>query len=70
MLEILDFFKKHGFNNHIIFQAKLNSYAHGLTADSGERLSVLSYHTDGQREVAYDRHSMLGRLNKALNDSC
>jgi hypothetical protein len=51
-------------------EAFLNSYAHGLTADSDERLSVLSYYTDGQREVAYDRHSMLGRLNQALNDSC
>jgi phosphoglycolate phosphatase-like HAD superfamily hydrolase len=39
------------------------------TAGSGPRLGVLIHHTDAQREWAYDRDSMEGRLDKALDQA-
>jgi phosphoglycolate phosphatase-like HAD superfamily hydrolase len=36
-------------------------------AGSGPRLAALLHHTDAKREWAYDRHSAVGRLDKALN---
>ena len=40
-----------------------------VTAGSGARLGVIIHHTDNEREVAYDRHSSIGRLDKALDDA-
>jgi phosphoserine phosphatase len=37
-----------------------------VTAGSGARLGVIIHHTDNEREVAYDRKSSIGRLDKAL----
>ena len=37
------------------------------TAGDGLRLGVIVHHTDGEREVAYDRDSKVGRLDKALD---
>jgi len=37
------------------------------TAGSGARFGLLVHHTDGEREWAYDRHSPVGRLDKALD---
>lgn len=39
------------------------------TAGSGLRLGLIVHHTDGQREVAYDRASPFGRLDRGLNDA-
>lgn len=39
------------------------------TAGSGPRLGVIVHHTDGAREVAYDRASPFGRLERGLNDA-
>lgn len=36
-------------------------------AGSGPRLVALLHHTDAKREWAYDRHSKVGRLDKALD---
>jgi phosphoserine phosphatase len=36
-------------------------------AGSGPRLAALLHHTDAKREWAYDRHSTVGRLDKALD---
>jgi hypothetical protein len=36
------------------------------TAGTGRRLGLIVHHTDAAREWAYDRHSHVGRLNKAL----
>jgi phosphoglycolate phosphatase-like HAD superfamily hydrolase len=36
-------------------------------AGSGPRLAALLHHTDAKREWAYDRHSAVGRLDKALD---
>jgi phosphoserine phosphatase len=36
-------------------------------AGGGARLAVIVHHTDGEREVAYDRQSKVGRLDKALD---
>jgi hypothetical protein len=33
----------------------------------GEQLGALIHHSDDQREVAYERHSMVGRLDKTLD---
>lgn len=33
----------------------------------GQHLAALIHHTDGVREYAYDRNSIIGRLNKALD---
>ena len=39
------------------------------TAGSGRRFGLLVHHTDGEREVAYDRKSFVGRLDKALDEA-
>jgi hypothetical protein len=39
------------------------------TAGSGPRLGVIVHHTDAEREVAYDRASPFGRLDRGLNDA-
>ena len=36
------------------------------TTGHGARLGVIIHHTDKKREYAYDRHSRIGRLDKAL----
>lgn len=38
-------------------------------AGSGARFMGLVHHTDGEREVAYDRESKIGKLDKALDDA-
>lgn len=38
-------------------------------AGSGARFALLVHHTDGVREYAYDRQSMIGRLDKALDEA-
>jgi phosphoglycolate phosphatase-like HAD superfamily hydrolase len=38
-------------------------------AGAGLRLAVLVHHTDGVREVAYDRESKIGKLDKALDEA-
>ena len=48
-------------------KSELNSYAHGLTAGSRERLSGLIHHTNDPGAGAYDRHSMVDRLDQALD---
>ena len=35
----------------------------------GARLMVLVHHDDAEREYAYDRESLVGRLDKALNEA-
>jgi phosphoserine phosphatase len=37
-----------------------------VTAGEGLRMGILLHHTDGEREVAYDRASPFGRLDKGL----
>jgi phosphoglycolate phosphatase-like HAD superfamily hydrolase len=39
------------------------------TAGSGARFALLVHHTDGEREWAYDRASVNGRLDKALDEA-
>ncbi len=39
------------------------------TAGPGRRLGVIVQHTDGEREVAYDRESHIGRLGQALDEA-
>ncbi len=39
------------------------------TAGSGPRLGLIVHHTDGEREVAYDRASAFGRLDRGLEDA-
>jgi phosphoserine phosphatase len=39
------------------------------TAGKGPRFGMLIHHTDDVREVAYDRNSSIGRLNKALDQA-
>jgi hypothetical protein len=39
------------------------------TAGSGPRLGVIVHHTDAEREVAYDRASPFGRLDRGLTDA-
>jgi hypothetical protein len=39
------------------------------TAGSGPRLGLIVHHTDGEREVAYDRNSHIGTLDKALDNA-
>jgi len=36
------------------------------SAGTGPRFGLIVHHTDGEREVAYDRDSKIGRLDKAL----
>jgi hypothetical protein len=38
-------------------------------AAEGARLMLLVHHTDADREWAYDRKSMIGRLDKALDEA-
>lgn len=38
-------------------------------AAPGARFAGLVHHTDGQREYAYDRHSKVGKLDKALDEA-
>ena len=37
------------------------------TAGKGARFGLIVHHTDGEREVAYDRESHIGRLDKGLD---
>jgi phosphoglycolate phosphatase-like HAD superfamily hydrolase len=39
------------------------------TAGPGPRLALIVHHTDGEREVAYDRQSHVGKLDKALDEA-
>lgn len=39
------------------------------TAGAGPRFGLIVHHTDAEREVAYDRESQVGRLDKALDDA-
>jgi phosphoglycolate phosphatase-like HAD superfamily hydrolase len=38
-------------------------------AGSGARFAALVHHTDAEREYAYDRHSKIGKLDKALDEA-
>lgn len=38
-------------------------------AGEGRRFLLLVHHTDGEREWAYDRESIVGRLDKALEEA-
>ncbi|MGI9456671.1 MAG: haloacid dehalogenase-like hydrolase, partial [Aeoliella sp.] len=38
-------------------------------AGEGPRFCLLVHHTDAEREWAYDRHSHVGRLDKALDEA-
>jgi hypothetical protein len=40
-----------------------------VTAAPGRRLGLIVHHTDGEREVAYDRESPIGRLDTALDEA-
>jgi phosphoglycolate phosphatase-like HAD superfamily hydrolase len=39
------------------------------TAGAGPRFAAIVHHTDGEREVAYDRDSKIGKLDKALDQA-
>lgn len=39
------------------------------TAGAGPRMGLLLHHDDAEREFAYDRESMIGRLDKGLDDA-
>lgn len=39
------------------------------TAGEGPRMGLLLHHDDAEREFAYDRDSMIGRLDKGLDDA-
>jgi hypothetical protein len=39
------------------------------TSAPGARLGVLVHHDDAEREFAYDRHSHIGRLDRALDEA-
>jgi 2C-methyl-D-erythritol 2,4-cyclodiphosphate synthase len=39
------------------------------TAGSGARFGLIVYHTDAEREWAYDRTSFIGRLDKAWDEA-
>jgi len=39
------------------------------TLASGPRFGLIVHHTDAEREYAYDRHSHIGRLDKALDEA-
>src|SRR5262249_23633057 len=41
----------------------------GTAGGKGARLMVLVHHTDGKREYAYDRDSVVGRLDDALDEA-
>jgi hypothetical protein len=38
-------------------------------AGKGARLMVIIHHTDGEREYAYDRNSVVGALDQALDEA-
>lgn len=39
------------------------------TLDAGPRFALIVHHTDADREYAYDRHSAVGKLDKALDEA-
>jgi hypothetical protein len=39
------------------------------TSAPGARLGVLVHHDDAEREFAYDRHSHIGKLDRALDEA-
>jgi hypothetical protein len=39
------------------------------TLASGPRFGLIVHHTDGEREWEYDRQSMVGKLDKALDEA-
>lgn len=39
------------------------------SGDASPRLGVIVHHTDAEREWAYDRHSQVGKLDKALDEA-
>src|SRR5256885_12891336 len=39
------------------------------TAGAGARFALIVHHTDAEREFAYDRHSHVGKLDKALDEA-
>jgi hypothetical protein len=39
------------------------------TAGKGARLALIVHHTDAEREWAYDRSSLVGRLDKARDEA-
>lgn len=39
------------------------------TLDTGPRFALIVHHTDADREYAYDRHSAVGKLDKALDEA-
>lgn len=39
------------------------------TSGTGPRLGMIVHHTDGEREYAYDRNSLAGRLDRGLDES-
>ncbi len=39
------------------------------TAGDGARFGLIVHHTDGEREVAYDKESHIGKLDKALGEA-
>jgi hypothetical protein len=42
---------------------------HYATAGAGVRFGLLVHHTDAAREVAYDKDSPVGRLDKGLQQA-
>jgi phosphoserine phosphatase len=42
---------------------------HYATAGTGARFGLLVHHTDAEREVAYDKNSRVGRLDKGLHQA-
>lgn len=40
-----------------------------VTAGEGPRFGLIVHHTDGEREFAYDRESLAGRLDRALDEA-
>jgi hypothetical protein len=40
-----------------------------VTAAKGPRFAMIVHHTDADREVAYDRKSAVGKLDKALDEA-
>ena len=39
------------------------------TSAPGKRLGLIVHHTDAEREWAYDRKSLVGRLDRTLDDA-
>ncbi len=39
------------------------------TAGDGPRMGLFLHHDDAKREFAYDRDSLIGRLDKGLDDA-